>query len=139
MSIRELDGAREAASDGVVRAVYHAFERGDVEAVLARFDPDVEIAQSEALPWGGIYHGHDGALRFFGALVAHIETRIEVDRLIVAGDSVVENGRTCGRARTSGRRFEVDETHVWQVRDGKVVSMHAYVDDAAMLAALAVD
>jgi ketosteroid isomerase-like protein len=62
---------------------------------------------------------------------------VEIDRLIVAGDTVVENGRTRGRALASGREFAIDETHVWQVRDGKVVSMHAYVDNAAMLAALA--
>ncbi len=139
MAIEEVGIAEREAADVIVRAVYAAFERGDVQAVLARFDPDVEIKQSEALPWGGLYRGHEGALRFFGTLVAHIETQVEIDRLIVAGDSVVENGRTCGRARDSGRRFEIDETHVWEVNDGKVVSMHAFVDDAAMLAALAGD
>lgn len=30
----------------------------------------------------------------------------------------------------------IDETHVWRVRDGKVVRMEAYVDNAAMLPAL---
>ena len=64
-----------------------------------------------------MYHGHDEALRFFGTLVAHIETRVEIDRLIAAGDTVVENGRTCGRVRGSGRALEIDETHVWRVRD----------------------
>ncbi len=119
-----------------VRAVYDAFRRRDVAAVLARFDDDVEIRQSEEVPWGGTYRGHDEALRFFGTLVSHIETQVEIERLIVAGDTVVENGRTCGRARSTGREFAIDETHVWRVRDGKVVSMHAYVDNAAMLEAL---
>jgi ketosteroid isomerase-like protein len=54
----------------------------------------------------------------------------------VAGDTVVENGRTCGRAVATGHEFAIDETHVWRIRDGKVVSMRAYVDNAAMLAAL---
>jgi ketosteroid isomerase-like protein len=121
----------------VIRSVYAAFGAGDVTALLALLDPDVEIRQSEELPWGGTYRGHEEALGFFGALTAHIATRVEVDRLIVAGDTVVENGRTCGRALHSGREFAIDETHVWGVRDGKVVRMHAYVDHAAMLAALA--
>ena len=50
---------------------------------------------------------------------------------------MVENGRTRGRALHSGREFAIDETHVWGVRAGKVVHMRAYVDNAAMLAALA--
>ncbi len=137
MSNEQLAHARGAAD--VVRAVYEAFGRGDAAAVYALFDEHVEIRQSEELPWGGAYRGREEALRFFATLLAHIETRVEVDRLIVAGDTVVENGRTCGRVRRSGPPFAIDETHVWRVRDGRVVSMHAYVDDAAMLAALAAD
>lgn len=135
MTVEETTRAREASA--VVLDVYDAFARADAEAVLALFDEDVEIRQSEEVPWGGTYRGHEEALRFFGTLAAHIETRVEIERLIVAGDTVVENGRTCGRARGSGRTFAIDETHVWRVREGKILSMHAYVDNAAMLAALA--
>ena len=123
----------------VVRSVYDAFARRDAAAVVALFDEDIEIQQSEEVPWGGTYRGHADAVRFLTALAAHIDTRIEIDRLMVAGDTVVENGRTCGRALATGREFAIDETHVWRVRDGKVVSMHAFVDNAAMLAALAGD
>lgn len=121
----------------VVRALYGAFERHDVEAVLSCFDENVEISQSEELPWGGLHHGHDGAMRFFGSLMSHIATQVEVDRLLVAGDTVVETGRTTGMALSSGREFSIAETHVFKVRDGKVVRMEAYVDNAAMLDALA--
>lgn len=48
----------------------------------------------------------------------------------------MENGRTRGHAVESGRSFAIDETHVWRVRDGRVVGMEADVDNAAMLAAL---
>lgn len=120
----------------VVRGVYSAFERRDVPALLALFDDEVVITQSEEVPWGGTYRGHAEALEFFGRLGSRIQTRVEVDRLIVAGDTVVENGRTCGEAVETGRSFAIDETHVWRVRDGKVVRMEAYVDNAAMLAAL---
>ena len=121
----------------VVRSVYAAFVAGDVAALLPLLDDEVEFRQSEELPWGGTYRGREAALRFLGTLTSHIATQVDIDRLIVAGDTVVENGRTRGRALASGREFAIDETHVWRVRDGKVVSMHAYVDNAAMLAALA--
>ena len=57
--------------------------------------------------------------------------------MIAAGDGVIEIGRTVGRALKSGREFAIDETHVWTIRDGRATSMHAYVDDEAMLAAIA--
>ena len=121
---------------GVVRDVYAAFERRDVPRLLELFDPEIVVTQSEEVPWGGTYRGHEAVLEFFGRLGARIQTNVEIDRLIVAGDTVVENGRTCGHAVESGRRFAIDETHVWRVRDGRVVRMEAYVDNAAMLAAL---
>lgn len=130
-----MDTTATAPAD-VVRSVYDAFERRDVPALLELFDREIVIRQSDEVPWGGTYRGHDAALEFFGRLGARIETRVEIDRLIVAGDTVVENGRTCGHAVGTGRRFAIDETHVWRVRDGKVVRMEAYVDNAAMLAAL---
>ena len=120
----------------VVASVYAAFERRDVEGLLGIFDEDVRISQSRALPWGGEYRGHAGAIEFFGTLTSLIETQVEVDRFVVAGDSVVEVGRTRGRAIGSGTEFSIDEVHVWTVREGRVTEMRAYVDDAAMLAAL---
>jgi hypothetical protein len=121
----------------VVRSVYEAFERRDVPAVLELFDPEIVITQSEEVPWGGTHRGHQGALEFFGRLGACIETNVEIDRLIVAGDAVVEIGRTRGHAVGSERPFEIHEAHVWRVRDGRVVGMDAYVDNAKMLEALA--
>jgi ketosteroid isomerase-like protein len=129
--------AESASPADVVGAVYSAFERRDIEGALALFSRDIRISQSEALPWGGTYEGHAGALQFFGTLTSAIETQVDVERFIVAGDTVVEVGRTCGRALISGTEFAIDEVHVWTVRDGRVAEMRAYVDDAAMLTALA--
>lgn len=86
-----------------VRSIYAAFERGDIPAVFERLDPEVEIRQSEEMPWGGVYRGCEGAAAFFGALAEHIDTKVEIDRLIVAGDAVVETGRTRGRVRGQPR------------------------------------
>lgn len=120
----------------VVQAIYEAFDAHDVAAALALFDPEIEVSQSEALPWGGTHFGHEGAIHFFGTLMSRIETRVEIERLIVAGDTVVEIGKTCGHAVGSDREFAIDEAHVWTVRDGRAVRMQAFVDDAAMIEAL---
>ena len=121
----------------VVRAVYEAFDQGDVASVLALFAADGTVYQSPALPWGGTYQGHEGLGRFLTALTGHIESRPEVERLVADGAGhVVQVGRTRGTVRASGAAFDVAEVHLWTVRDGLVQRFEAYLDTAAMTAAL---
>lgn len=119
-----------------VKDLYEAFDAHDVEAVFGCFAEDVEITQSDELPWGGTYRGLEEAASFFMSLTSQINTRVSVDRFITAGDTVVETGRTSGKAVATGREFSISETHVFKVRDGKIVRMEAYVDNSAMLAAI---
>jgi ketosteroid isomerase-like protein len=132
-----MSSASEELSPGeVVEAVYRAFETRDVESLFNLFAEDVVIYQSEELPWGGTHQGHDGAAKFFGTLMSHISSQVEVDRFIVAGDTVVEIGRTNGEALGSGNGFSIDEAHVFKVEGGKVKRMDSYIDNEAMLKAL---
>ncbi len=45
-------------------------------------------------------------------------------------------GRTRGKARGSGRAFEVRSVHVWTVRDSKAARFEAYADTQKMLEVL---
>lgn len=120
----------------VVEALYEAFDRKDPVAAFGCFAEDVVVTQSEELPWGGVHEGLEAAAGFFMTLTSHIDTRVAVSRFLVAGDTVVETGRTEGTAVATGRGFSIPETHVFKVRDGKIVRMDAYVDNASMLAAI---
>ena len=121
----------------VVRRVYDAFERGDVPTIFALFDSGGEIYQSTRLPWGGRYEGHGGLADFLGNLTGTIESRVETERFIDDGDGhVVASGVTRGTVVATGRRFEVPETHVWTVEDGRIVRFESYVDAGRMREAL---
>ena len=120
----------------VVRAAYLAFERGDLTGVFAVLDPDVEVYQSSEVPWGGRYRGQVQVQEFFMKLAAAVDSNVDMERFLDAGDQVVQIGRTRGRARATGKTFDVLEVHVWTVRHGKVVRFEAYVDNPAMLTAL---
>ncbi|MFD2091459.1 nuclear transport factor 2 family protein [Blastococcus deserti] len=121
----------------VVRAVYEAFDRSDLETVMALFDPDATVYQSPALPWGGDHRGHAGLERFLTVLVTHLDSHPETQSLLDDGDGhVVQHGRTRGTVRSNGAPFDVAETHVWTVRDGRVHRFESYIDTAAMRQAL---
>src|SRR5690349_7279903 len=121
----------------LIRGGYEAYGRGDFAAVFGLLHPDVEIYQTEALPWGGTYRGHAQAREFFRRLNEHTEARPEPDEFIEAGDKVVAVGRLRGRARVSGHEIDLRIVHVWTVRDGQVVRFEAYIDTPRMLRALA--
>ena len=121
----------------VVRAVYEAFARRDAAAILAALDDSLEIYQTPLLPWGGSHRGHAGAQAFFGKLLAHIDSRVSVERFIEAGDDVVVVGRTRGTVHATRRPFDVPIAHVWRIVDGRATRWEAYIDTPAMLEALA--
>jgi ketosteroid isomerase-like protein len=120
----------------VVRAAYEAYSRRDFGGVFALLDPSITVRQTTLLPWGGEYHGHAGATEFFRLLGTHTEGTPVPTQFISAGDDVVAIGRLRGRARESGREFDVPIAHVWTVRDGRIVRFDAYVDTPPMLDAL---
>jgi ketosteroid isomerase-like protein len=121
-----------------VEAIYEAFGRRNLPALLRCLGKDIEIIQSAELPWGGIYLGHAGVQEYFTALQTHLDSRIEMERLIDAGDHVVAVGRTTGKARSTGLEFDVPLVHVWRFRDGRVSRFEAYTDNATMLGALGI-
>jgi uncharacterized protein len=121
----------------VVRDIYDAFARGDVEAIFGLVHPDAEIYQSDQLPWGGEYRGHEGFGEFLTRLTSTVESKVETGLFIDDEDGhVVQVGRTRGTVRATGREFDVPETHVWTVEGGKAIRYEAYVDTAKMREAL---
>jgi ketosteroid isomerase-like protein len=123
----------------LIERLYLAFEAVDLEAIAAVISPDVEIRQTDELPWGGEFHGHDGLLQFFGLLRDTITSSVTTQVVFAAGDDVVQVGRTAGTVNATGAPFDVDEVHVFTVRDGQVVRFEARIDTPAMLQALRAD
>ena len=121
---------------GLVRRLYAALEAIDLETILEIFDPDVEVHQTEELPWGGDFQGHDGLGRFFGLLRESITSKVTIQSVYAAGSRVVQIGRTAGTVNATGAPFDVQEMHLLTVRDGKVVRFEAHIDTPAMLEAL---
>ena len=126
-----------SAEVAVVERVYDAFGRGDAETIFALFHPEGTIYQSQALPWGGTYHGHAGLAEFFGKLTGAIASKVETEHVIDDLEGhVVAIGRTRGHVLASGRPFDVAETHVWTVAEGRILRFESYIDSGSMREAL---
>lgn len=120
----------------IVKSVYQGFQIRDPAAMFTFVSPEVEIVQSNTLPWGGVYRGHEGALHFFGKLTSRIDSNVELERLIDAGD-LAAIGWTAGKVVATGTPFRVPFVHVWTIRGGLVTRVRFLIENSAMLAALA--
>jgi hypothetical protein len=125
------------ADTAVVAEVYAAFARGDLARIAALFADDGVITQSPALPWGGTHTGPQGLAAFLGTLTAHLDSTPVTERLFADGAGrVVQVGRTRGTVRANGAAFDVPEVHVWTVAGGRVRRFEAFLDTAALRAAM---
>ncbi len=116
-----------AAEIEIVRAVYDAFARRDVEKMLDYLAPDCELfLEGTARVAGreGPYRGHDGMRAYFAdverlwdELVLHAE-----DYRAVPGSVIVIGSVTGRREGLEVRRASV---WTWRVRDGRAVSVRA--------------
>jgi ketosteroid isomerase-like protein len=121
----------------VVRGFYETLLRGDLDGILDLLDPQVEWRAPESLPWGGVFHGHEGFREFFGKLFGQpVDSRREIRQYLSAGDRVVVLLRLFGRRKGHEVEIELPEVHIWTVRNGKILGLEAYFDTAMFLGAL---
>ena len=110
----------------VVRGVYDAFARRDVEGALAFISEDVEFMPSGTNSLVGRtepYRGHDGLRQYFAdAAEVWEDLTLHADDFRAAAGGVIVFGRVEGTVK--GEPFRARAIWVWRVRDGKAVSMH---------------
>jgi ketosteroid isomerase-like protein len=113
----------------VVRGIYDAFGRGDVDAVFAAMTSDIEWVESEGMPYGGVYRGREAIVEgVFGPILADVEGfTADPDEILSLDESrVLARGRHSGK----GARGAVDAQfiHMWTLTDG-VVSKYEQLAD----------
>lgn len=116
----------------VVRGIYAAWSRGDIDGFLGALAPDVEWRFADNFIYGEVNPliGRD-ALR--GSSLKALQTEWEgfdglPEEILDAGDNIVGLGHYVGTHRATGRRLRAQFAHVWTVSDGQVTRWRQYVD-----------
>jgi uncharacterized protein len=110
----------------VVREAWEAAERHDNEAIFPLYDADVEIQGLHGLG-DRVYRGPGGVSEFWRDWVASWgESGSEVEEWIDAGDDVIAVMHIWGRGKRSGVPVEARQSHVWTVREGKLLRLRVY-------------
>src|SRR5271167_3057444 len=115
------------SQENVERAkrLYERLNQGDIDAVLAVLDPDVEWWTRGDNPDTAMVRGHEGWSALWAEITGVLEEfRMEPTEIIDAGEYVV----VCVHqvARTRGVLIEQHEVHVARLRDGFVIEIREY-------------
>jgi ketosteroid isomerase-like protein len=111
----------------LIRRVYDAWNRGDVDSTFEVFDHDIEWVLPEGGLNSGIYRGHDAVRELLeGYLEAFDLFRQEPEQFFDAPGRVVAFIRTSVRGKGSGAEATVRPAHLWTIREGKVVRMEVF-------------
>lgn len=128
-----------------VSAIYEAFGRGDVPAILAHLADDARweewpdnSAQKAGVPWMLSRQGKAGALEFFQAVGGNLAIKeFQVLSLMAGGNQVAAEIIIEADVPPSGGRFRDEEIHLWNFNDeGKVIRFRHYADTAKHIAAV---
>ena len=108
----------------IVRAIYDAFARRDVEAALEHVHPEVTFAPegtAQILGREAPYRGHAGMREYF-ADVDRLwdELTLHATAIRATGGAVVVFGHVEGTI--DGREYRSEAIWTWQIRGGKAVS-----------------
>jgi ketosteroid isomerase-like protein len=140
--VTDSQGWGEAAASAdvaVIRRMFEAVEHRNAEALLSTYAEDVVITEASSLPYGGVYRGHEGALRHGMAYLATWDSiQTTDDRKLQplirnAGDRVIVVWRQKATS-ADGRRLDLPVIDLIELRDGQVESLEMYhLDTAAVL------
>jgi ketosteroid isomerase-like protein len=122
----------------VLRNGYDSFAKGDIPAVLAIFDTDIEYTLAEGFPYGGTYIGPEAVTNeVFMKLGTEWDNFSAVPvEYIDGGNRIVALGKYSGTYKATGKSFEADFAHVWIFRDGKAIKLVQYTDTLLVQKAL---
>lgn len=119
-----------------LQRIYEAFGRGDVPGILERLAEDVEwdaATQDHGIPILTERHGRAGVLKFFEALSDYDITHFEVTGMLSGGNQVVATCQVAHTHKSSGRKFNDVELHLWTFDDkGQVIRFRHFADTHAL-------
>ena len=123
----------------IVKVMYEAFGRGDIEAILNKMADDVEwlsSPESKTIPTGGTFRGRAGVADFFQKVGDNIEFESFMpERYIEQGDTVVALGSYSGRSKTLKKKFSSPWSMVFTLKGGKLARFEEHYDTEAVASA----
>jgi hypothetical protein len=123
----------------LVQGIYAAFGRGDIAAIIAALDPDIDwetIGPSAGYPVFGPRKGIGAVKEFFQQVAENEEfSEFAPQDFSQSGDKVIVLGRYTMKLKKTGKLVSCSWAHIFTVRNGKVTTFREHTDTAQFVAA----
>jgi ketosteroid isomerase-like protein len=120
----------------IVMEGVRAWNRNDLEAMVALAHPDVVVVPPEGWPEAETYTTPEATLRQVERLKGSWEEeRVEIDDVQSVGDKVVVETRWIAKGQGSGIEVEAYGAGVFTIRDGKIIRWEAFLEKQRALEA----
>ena len=121
----------------LVKEAYAHFATGNVPAVLAMFDSNLECHECKGMPFvkgDGIFTGPDAIVTniFMNLPVSFDGFNIAVSDIFGVDDKVVMVGFYQGTNKKTSNSFKANATHVWTFKNSKIIHFFQAVDTATI-------
>src|SRR6478735_3265653 len=108
----------------IIRRLLDAFNRQDLEGILALTDPEAEYVNAPNAVEPGTRRGHDGVVVAMQKLWEGIPGALqEIDRFHDRGDEIITEGRLSRTMPGSDARISTPGLISWKFSDGKLIRL----------------
>ena len=117
----------------VIQKLYDDFTKGDMEAVGAALDANIEWNEAENFPYadGNPYIGFDAILNgVFARIGAEWDymNLVDLNYQDMANNQVLVTGRYQGKYKINSAVIDIQMAHLWNLKDGKVTKFQQFAD-----------
>jgi ketosteroid isomerase-like protein len=133
---------KEEQNIQVVKRLFEAFGKGDVQGALNTFAENVDYQSPVTrhahpeMSWAKPRHSRREVAAFFKELAEKTQVRsMEPREFTAQGDRVIVEGKNTGIVKSTGRSYEHDWVMVFTIRDGKIIKHRHYYDTGDVLVA----
>jgi len=124
----------------IVRQAYDCFAKHDINGIVQLVDEECDWrapGPAGEMAWAGTYRGPNEVREFFDRLDKNLEfLEFSPTRFLADGATVVVMGHERDRVKSTGKVYEVDWAHCFEIENGKITRFRDYQDTAAIQAAL---
>jgi ketosteroid isomerase-like protein len=134
---RDTGRAMSPGNEEVVRDMLDAFNRDDLEAVIASFDESCEIVEPSEMPDSPAlgYRGHDGIREWMANLRGTARAEFEPRAFTTAGELLLCELASRGLGQASGVPVEWTTFAVASIRSGKIMQVRVFLSKEQALEA----
>lgn len=123
----------------IIRATYDGSSAENGKNLLAALAPEAVWTEAAGFPYAGTYIGPNEIMsNVFQRLATEwVDYQAQVHTYLEDGNRVAAFGVYSGTYRKTGKSMTASFAHLYQLKQGKIISMEQYVDSAMVLQAMA--